>query len=154
MFWDAVRSDEQKMLVKFPYKQNADGYMENFEKLQEINAFLDIFVQQDKAPVHKSKIVGIFFPGEGWPSYNPDLNPIEHFWAIWKQRLEKQIAFRENLEVKVSETWNKIHPEVVGNLYENNTNSRLAVERPESVMTRYREQIFPSQILVYMNFCK
>ena len=59
--------------------------------------FLDIIFQQDNAPVHKSKIIGNFFPRKRVEG--PD--PIENLWAILKQRLLKQTGFWENLEESV-----------------------------------------------------
>ena len=66
---------------------------------------MDIIFQQDNAPVHKSKIIGIFFREKEWkvlewPANSPDLNSIENLWAILKQRLRKQF-FWENLEESV-----------------------------------------------------
>ena len=61
MFWGAIRSDGRKLRVKFPNKLNAVGYLENLKIYKEKMHFLDIIFQQDSAPVHKWKIIGIFF---------------------------------------------------------------------------------------------
>ena len=58
MFWGAIRSDVQKLPNKRPNKLNAAGHMEIFKKLPK-NAFPDNIFQQDNAPVHKSKIIGV-----------------------------------------------------------------------------------------------
>ena len=132
MFWGAIRSNGRKLLVKFPNKPNAVGYMEILKIYEEQMHFLDLIFQQDNAPVHKSKIIGNFFQQNEWevlewPAYSPDLNPIENLWAILKQRLRKQTVFWENLEEKVYEIWNEIDADVVRNLYENYTNRLLGV---------------------------
>ena len=59
MFWGAIRSDGQKLLVKCPHKLNAVSYLEILNIYEKMH-FLDIIFQQDNAPVHKSKIIGIF----------------------------------------------------------------------------------------------
>ena len=74
---------------------------------------MDIIFQQDKAPVHKSNIIGNLFPENEWkvlewPAYSPCLNPIESLWAILEQRVRKQTVFWENLEEKVYEIWSEI----------------------------------------------
>ena len=51
-----------------------------------------------------------------WPVYSPDLNPIENFWALFKNSLRGQIVTWEKLEEKVMKVWNNINPEVVRNL--------------------------------------
>ena len=61
MFWGAIRSDCRKLLVKCPNKLNAVGYVEILKNDKENMHFLDIILQQDDAPVHKSKIIGNFF---------------------------------------------------------------------------------------------
>ena len=59
MFWDAIRSDERKLLVKCPNKLNAVGCLEILKIYEEKMYFLDLIFQQDNAPVHKSKITAI-----------------------------------------------------------------------------------------------
>ena len=53
MFWSATRSGGRKLLVKCPNKLNAVGYLEML-KIYETMHFLNLILQQDKAPVHKS----------------------------------------------------------------------------------------------------
>ena len=137
MFWGAIRSDGRKLLVKCPNKLNAVDYWEILKSYKEKMHFLDIFFQQDNAPVHKSKIIGNFFQENEWevlewPANSPDLNRIKNLWAILKQRLRKQTFFWENLE-KVYKLWNEIHADVVRNLYENYTNRLLAVKKAKGV---------------------
>ena len=114
----------------------------SFENLRREMHFLDIIFQQDNAPVHKLKVIGIFFQENEWkvlewPAYSPNLNPIEKLWAILKQQLRKQTVFWKNLEEKVYEMWNEIDADVVRNLYENYANRLLDIKNAKGVMTRF-----------------
>ena len=53
----------------------------------------DRIYQQDNAPIHTANKTKKYFEEIGlrllddWPPYSPDLNPIEHIWALLKQKL-------------------------------------------------------------------
>jgi transposase len=84
--------------------------------------------QQDNDPKHTSKDVRadleLHLPKRvlPWPSYSPDLNPIENIWAILKHNVEKRVkamvAQKQNVSQEAfialaREEWNNIPDDVV-----------------------------------------
>ena len=88
------------------------------------------FFQQDNDPKHtsgdvqndlKARLPKRVLP---WPSYSPDLNPIENVWAVLKRNVEKKVkamvAQKQNVSQEtfitlVEEEWNNLSEEVLLN---------------------------------------
>ena len=66
---------------------------------------------QDNDPKHKSTLVHHWLFNKGiqlidFPTYSPDLNPIENLWADMARRVEQyQCDTMEELQDKVAEEW-------------------------------------------------
>jgi transposase len=86
---------------------------------------------QDNAPIHTAKKVKKWFTDQGiplldWAPYSPDLNPIEHVWAMMKKWIcehypelnemgKSQQAYNELARVIV-EAWEAVPQEAINNL--------------------------------------
>jgi transposase len=61
-----------------------------------------------------------------WPSYSPDLNPIENLWAIMKKRVEKRVNQRilqkktiglDDFLLIIRLEWDNIDKSILSNIY-------------------------------------
>lgn len=80
--------------------------------------------QQDGDPKHTSKVVAEWFRKKKvnvleWVAQSPDLNPIEHLWAILKIKVREQGPTNLNeLKRVITGEWIKMDPKVINNLVE------------------------------------
>lgn len=82
----------------------------------------DFIFMQDGARSHTSKETIRWLQKRmnvllNWPSNSPDLNPIEHLWAIMKRRLRQlNITKKEDLIENIYRIWDEIPMEHINNL--------------------------------------
>ena len=121
MIWGCFCWSGPGFITKIQGTMNADLYCsildDEFKQSLEYYGLEvnDIIFQQDNDPKHKSRKATQWFQDNGvevlpWPSYSPNLNPIEHMWAELKRKLllydEPAKSMTEFWE-RVSYTWNK-----------------------------------------------
>jgi transposase len=81
--------------------------------------------QRDNDPKHKSGLATNWMAAQGipvlpWPSYSPDMNIIEHIWALLDRRVRARTILPQNcneLWEALQEEWVKIDSGVISNYY-------------------------------------
>ena len=161
MVWAAVYDDRKSRLIPLirdsASKQKGyttSSYIEVIsEVLPEIYA-PDLLFQQDNAPIHTSKASKAFLRSlgipllEDYPPYSPDLNPIEHLWALLKKTLYQQYPDIEtwkgtNTEIGIMmakalcESWDSIDPQLIEKHTQSMVDRVKAVIEADGWYTRY-----------------
>ena len=99
--------------------------------------------QQDNDPKHKSKLVQKWLQTSGidvmdWPSYLPDLNPIENLWADVKRRAEMDNSQDvESLRNALQKAWDETDKRLIKKLIESMPRRLQRVREQAGWMTGY-----------------
>jgi DDE superfamily endonuclease len=129
------------------------------------NLYLDILDKQmpicwkpgrtfmhDNARIHTAKKVKSWFedtaiPLLEWPSYSPDMNPIEHIWAKMKElivkhhpepsNMGKSAAAMEAMSRTIIEAWEVIPQEYMDNLIDGVVRRVEALKKAKGWQTKY-----------------
>jgi len=54
-----------------------------------------------------------------WPSYSPDINPIENLWSIVKRKLKEKTLTKDNFDASIKETIDNIDLSIIYNMISN-----------------------------------
>jgi transposase len=122
MIWGCIMAQGTGYICQIEGTMNKDVYqsilnthLENSFSWYNINKKKIIF-QQDNDPKHTAKSIQQWLEDQpfsvlSWPAQSPDLNPIEHIWALLKRRLSEYEAAPSGLVElweRVQDVWNKI----------------------------------------------
>ena len=104
-----------------------------------------VILQHDNDPKHQAASVRTWLEDQQfdileWPAQSPDLNPIEHLWAILKRRLNQydrppsgMLELWERIEVE----WDKIDKDICQNLVRSMPKRIKAVIKAKGMWTSY-----------------
>ena len=100
-------------------------------------------LQEDNDPKHKSKKAQQFRNENVvkkilWPSYSPDLNPIENVWSVLKSNISQyRVTTQRGLVSAIKKEWEKLDPEYATKLVESMKRRTEAVIQNNSDYTLY-----------------
>ena len=110
---------------------------------EKMNIGDNFIFQQDNDPKHTSKVVKAYFSSEGinvleWPAQSPDLNPIEHLWAILDSKLiRERVTNKTLLFSELQRAWEAIDISLLKSLVESIPKRLQAVIEAKGLNTKY-----------------
>lgn len=151
MIWGCITYNRPGDLSWIKGGMNAEMYLEVLQdyvvqsfEWGGMNPVESIF-QQDNSRVHMANIVKRWFSEQEftvvkWPANSPDLNIIEHVWALLKHRLNQYEVEPKDLNElweRVQYEWENLQPEFIQGLYESMPRRIKAVLRSKGGLTKY-----------------
>lgn len=148
MVWGCMSWRGVGLLEFIDDKMNADLYINILKKNLKMSARKfrlgnNYIFQQDNDPKHTAKKTTEFFKENHinlleWPAQSPDLNPIEHLWAILDRKIgDRSFSKKGELKEAVKKAWNEIKPEEVQKLIESMPRRLSAVIEAKGGATKY-----------------
>lgn len=113
------------------------------QSVKSLNMDKEWIFQQDNDPKHRTTIVTNWLKQKRietlvWPSFSPDMNPIEHLWDEIERRMKKEQPNNESeLKESLLRIWRGIEKEVLKKLVDSVPNRLSEVIRTKRYPTTY-----------------
>lgn len=148
MVWGCMSWKGVGQLEFIDDKMNADLYINILKKNLKASARKfrlgrNFIFQQDNDPKHCANKTKEYFEKNGievleWPAQSPDLNPIEHLWALLDREIGPRSYTRDdNMKNAVLAAWSKINPKQIQTLVESMPRRLAEVIAAKGGPTRY-----------------
>ena len=128
MIWAAFSAIGKSKLCVLEGRQTAGSYIDTLETnvmpLIAKHSPESILYQQDNCPIHTAKVTKEWFSSKTinvmkWPSYSPDLNPMENIWATLAQNVYangRQFQNRIQLIERIQFCWENLDSDILTSL--------------------------------------
>ena len=151
MIWGCMTAHGVGFMCKFEGKMDQHMYKQILEDdlLRTIEwhgmDIESVIFEHDNDPKHRARSVQEWlheqpFAVLEWPAQSPDLNPIEHLWAILKRRLnqyDRPPSGMLELWERIEAEWEKIDKDICQNLVESMPRRIEAVIKAKGMWTDY-----------------
>jgi transposase len=160
MLWSCFVNNVKGPLVPMEGRATADTYIDllvtylvPFMNSLEEHGIMNTMFQQDNAPIHKARRTMAYlnqqtFQTMEWPPSSPDMNPIEHLWAVLKKELHRRFpdtkdlpggpaAVKRALAERLAMVWADIGAEVMEGLVASMPRRVQALLEAEGWYTKY-----------------